>query len=444
MADPVSALESKLVPISNIKGPPTRLSIGQVKEGAAAVAIRGEAPNQTLDFTIPPSGPVSESAMATYAGDANSAVNENIRAAALDVKLDPWPVKLAPFGAAITNQDAKAVTMVVAGSSTAAQGNASAGMGWVDRLTARLGPRLLRGLDSEPTVPVDGAHVWTAAVGGTTSSNYLTDEKVSRIGKIKPTIMIHMVGSNDYASGVALADYKTRLKGWVDKVRQVTPDTIHLFIHQQGRNDITNPPILWAQYGVAMKEVADGYGPKGLYLNFDAVMRRTDALPGPDWMSLLSTDKTHMLDPGHKIMAEHIGKFLGLPEPMLLGVEHFDTGTFNGGDKTAPATIATINIPPRPYPRQLLTQASVFAGVNSGNFADIYITADGASPTVGAVNSRVAVPRAQSTNHPILGRFFLAAHKSASVNLTANPNGGNTYISWNPDFMHFTVQASPA
>lgn len=435
---------AKLVPISNIKGPPLRVRRVTTKEGKADVNITQSDMNLDFDFTVPPTSPMAEKDVATYAGDKNSAVNQRIKDAALEVKLDPWPQRLAPFGAAITNQDSKAVTMVIAGSSTAAQGVASAGMGWVDRLTARLGPRPLLNLDSDPTVPANGAQVWTAAVGGTTSANYLTDAKVQRIGKINPSLMIHMVGSNDYAGNVSLADYKARLKGWVDKIGSVAPDTIHLFVHQQGRNDVSNRAVPWEQYGVAMKEVADGYGPYGIYLDFDAVMRRTDAVPGPDWISLVAADRTHMNDPGHKFMADHIGRFLGLPDASVLGVEHFDTGNFgDSSDKTALTLIATINIPPRPFPRRLIAQASIFAGVNSG-YCDIYIDSDGAVATQALAVSRIAIPRAQSMNHPILGGFSLAAHRSAVIRIAANPYGGNTYISGDPSFMAFTVQAIPA
>ena len=56
-----------------------------------------------------------------------------------------------------------------------------------------------------------GFHFLNAGLGGTTSSNYYGTARATLANGFKPTLVLHMIGSNDYQQQMAISTYKANL-----------------------------------------------------------------------------------------------------------------------------------------------------------------------------------------------------------------------------------------
>lgn len=267
------------------------------------------------------------------------------------------PMKV--WGEALRKQETAPAIFVNLGSSTANGGNTpNYGLSWAGRIACYLtGKSILNGaipdLDPAPAArPTSGIHAYNGALGGTTSSNYLTASKLAAIKKLQPSLITHMVGANDFGGSVSLSAYKANLRNWKDQLDAATPSTVHLYIHQQGRVAAAPGAITWQQYGTAMREVAEAY-PNAVFL--DAGERF--GLRGGLAPHLVS-DNLHMNEHGHRIMADIVAEAMGTPIPYVNEARKLAVP----GSKTF--TVAedwlTATIPAAPYPRTLTLDALVF------------------------------------------------------------------------------------
>ncbi len=311
----------------------------------------------TLTKQIDTRGPAATvAALAVPASPTREAFDDFV----LDHMADYFPGPMQVWGTALRAQKTKPALWVSLGSSTANGGNtANFGLSWAGRIACYLtGRGILNGaipdLDPAPaTRPTSGIHAYNGALGGTTSANYLTASKVAAIKKLQPTLITHMVGANDYGSSVAINTYKANLRNWKDQLDAASPNSVHLYIHQQGRTAAAPGSITWQQYGTAMREVADAY-PNAVFL--DAGERF--GLRGGLAPHLVS-DTLHMNEYGHRIMADLVAAAMGTPIPYMenevrkLAVPGSQTFTAEGDWLTA-------TIPAAPYPRTLTLDLAVF------------------------------------------------------------------------------------
>ncbi|ASR83191.1 tail spike [Arthrobacter phage Abidatro] len=431
---------AKLVPLTNLAGIPARLTMGRVSEGTAAAAIIGEPPNQQLELVLPPSSPMTDHAAAVFLRDPASemfgAVGEAVEAA----KRDPFSA-LKGWGAALRGQATKPAVWVSLGSSTANGGNVSGpGLTWFERVAALMGKNPVGRLEDVAAAPSSGAWFYNGAVGGTHSGDYITQVRKDKIALLKPAVVSHMVGSNDWAMGVTPAAYKENLRARLTELFNSSPSTVNVLIHQQGRWDVTAPAYPWDAYGAAMAELAAEYRDRGVvFLDVDAHFRRL-GVPQPDFYSLIGPDKIHLNDAGHRILAGIIADFFGIPRPEIPR-EVYSAPPTKGGSHTTNTEIFRFDIPARPYPRDFVFSMSVYANVNSGS-GDIGLQIQGAG-----IPEDVLALRIGSTIPQVLagsGKWRVPAHTKAVAIATAIVYNGSQYTSANAAFSRFVIDGSPA
>lgn len=224
----------------------------------------------------------------------------------------------------LSTRDVGPRVIVYTGSSTTEGDDATTeARRYVNILTASLQAVYpLRSGDPSPgmrTLPQAVAATLTAGVqgvnagdGGTTASNYLTTSTIEDIASLDPSVIMHMVGSNDFASGVAPATYKTNLLNKVNALdAQITVPHIHIFVQPYQRMDVGSPAHPWADYGQAMREIAEASENTRVYIDLNPHYVLA-GVPGADPYGLILADNIHQGDEGHAVMAELIRSEMGI------------------------------------------------------------------------------------------------------------------------------------
>lgn len=339
------------------------------------------------------------------------------------------------LGDALQGQLDKGVGIVWAGSSTANGGVASDdSRRLVQRVAALMGPRpVISAVSASDKTPADGVQVWQYSQGGTTADDYLTDAKVAAIGSIKPVLMIHMVGSNDYANQWGAESIYTNSKRWLNKIRAVSPDTMHAYISHQARNDINKQPtVRYWQYTEQLRRLQAEDPTHVTVVDFARRWYKM-GVPGGNHWGLVSGDSMHLADEGNRILANWVAEWLGLPTPA--GAEVFSTPSFAGGDLTGGNEIARIAIPARPFPRNLQVVGNVYANARNGAFADV-IVAIGPDNWIQAAHLSTS-PQSYSIAMSYPCKPYVAPNAVLSAS-------ADCYVSANVRYMKFHVEAVPA
>lgn len=184
--------------------------------------------------------------------------------------------------------------------------------GYVAKLSAKIQNAYLTELISDPqwsnsndftTRPEAGVHVYNGAQSGSNSESYLVREEIEKLAVLKPALMIHMVGSNDYRQQMAISTYKSNLQqrlAWCDEL--FTAPCQHLFIQAYARMDVTDPSISWDAYGNALKEISDSR-PDSVYRDLSKSYI-PNGVPGSDPQGMIGADKVHQTSVGYEFMAD--------------------------------------------------------------------------------------------------------------------------------------------
>lgn len=356
------------------------------------------------------------------------------------------------WGAALGNAKTRAAIWVNLGSSTANGGTTTyAGQAWAPRIATWLTGRsmldsaALPRLEGVTARPATGIHAYSGAVGGTTSNNYLDAAKMAAITALQPDLVTHMVGSNDYGSGIALTTYKSRLRNWLDQLTAATPNTVHLLIHQQPRNDIQTPAYAWSEYGKAMAEVADLYENAAF---FDASVYFPRAgMPGH-----IMTEAVHMNAQGHKILADAVAEAMGTP---IYYVRDSITPTWTGKNPAAGTEGEEVfrqEIKPAPYPRRITVDMNVYAYGTNTNHAAMgaemglrcgYVNdKDNSIPAGPLYQFRVAQGgQNYARTYGASKSYHIDANRTAWVWFLA---GGSCYVSGTTTYTDFNIRAEEA
>lgn len=344
-------------------------------------------------------------------GDLRSSVKSAARAALTDVLSGPQSAErdlfgvtvreavndtfngpLRPWGQALAStSQTPAIWVALGASTTAGQGFAKTA-GYVGRIAAYLSKRstvnnAVRNLDSTTTRPANDVHVYEGI--GTDSTDYLNAARIAAIGVLRPQIITHMIGSNDYASQRALDVYKANIREWVRQIKNVSPNTVHMFIHQQPRKDVNSPVIPWSSYGNALKEIAAEVG--GLYVDI------TESFGGVIPDAYMLSDNVTVNITGHAVIADIVSKAMGIKMPMV--PNEIVLGSFKASavvPTNVVTTVASGTVKPAPYLRIGKLSCSLFAyghaafGLQGPEWGLIAEYADGAMEKVRA-NRRVRI-----------------------------------------------------
>ena len=268
---------------------------------------------------------------------------------------------------AVANPKGTDLRIVVAGSSTADAAVAThREQGWAFRLGYRLGAQVHE-LDSTETFGQRGTHWYHAAQGGTTSANYLPAARMARLLRTNPNIVIHMVGSNDWASNVDPAVYGRNLRATLQRIEAANPNVVQLLIHQQPRNDqaVANARFRWSDYRRVMAEVAREKPSTRTFFDLEQALTGFDIGTESNRWDLVAGDNIHLKDGGHLMVADIIGELMGIPTETgtlpVLDVRKLafqPSHTYPGSGHTN--TVSGLQVAAVPYPRLMRINTNLF------------------------------------------------------------------------------------
>ena len=162
---------------------------------------------------------------------------------------------------------------------------------------------------SAPTAP--GFHFLNAGLGGTTSANYYGSARGNLVSGFKPTLVMHMIGSNDYQHQMAISTYTANLNSVLSDIDSRvggSQNVKHILIQSYRRTDRADTGITWAQYGQALSNVAAGRS-NTTYID---TMPRFNAYGWSD--RDLMPDRIHTTVAGYQLLARFISQELGLDD----------------------------------------------------------------------------------------------------------------------------------
>ena len=205
---------------------------------------------------------------------------------------------------------------------------------------------------SAPTAA--GFHFHNAGVSGTTSINYWGTNQKNLTAAYRPRLVIHMVGSNDYANGTAPTTYRAYIERAIGEINNRSAGCRHLLVHQFQREDVTSPAYPWSDYRDQLRSLAASRDDTDFC---DANRILTDEL-GWD-SSYLQSDRVHANWFGNTLLARAVRNYLQLDShdgELIYGLEVSDLSTAANGRVTSwpaaagskikvPATAATGNAP---------------------------------------------------------------------------------------------------
>lgn len=166
---------------------------------------------------------------------------------------------------------------------------------------------------TQKTLP--GIHVINAGFGGASASNYMTFFPIrDKIVALDPTLVVHMVGSNDYSAGINPTAYKASLLDNINYLKANIPSPhAHLLIHAFKRTDTVSPAYPWEAYRDAMKEIAAGDPENVAFVDLSEAGRLA-GMYGTDPLDFGDTDGIHPTDAGHAYIAQTLRKALLIPD----------------------------------------------------------------------------------------------------------------------------------
>ena len=158
---------------------------------------------------------------------------------------------------------------------------------------------------SAPTAA--GFHFHNAGVSGTTSINYWGTNQKNLTAAYRPRLVIHMVGSNDYANGTAPTTYRSYIERAIGEINNRSAGCRHLLVHQFQREDVTSPAYPWTDYRDQLRALAASRDDTDFC---DANRILTDEL-GWD-SSYLQSDRVHANWFGNTMLARAVRNYLQL------------------------------------------------------------------------------------------------------------------------------------
>jgi lysophospholipase L1-like esterase len=151
-----------------------------------------------------------------------------------------------------------------------------------------------------------GVHGYNAGHSGKTSWDYLTDAETAAISSLVPAAVLHSVGSNDMANGVAPSTFERNLSNRIQSF-QISGYCAHIYVHHHQRAGSFAYP--WQAYLEAAENVAARMPGVMEVVDLSAGFRLL-GIPGIDGRKYLQADKTHLNEAGHAVLADWVVRAL--------------------------------------------------------------------------------------------------------------------------------------
>lgn len=151
-----------------------------------------------------------------------------------------------------------------------------------------------------------GVKPFNGGIAGTTAANYVPQSSLDGIAVLNPSLFIHAVGSNDWATGVPIATYEANVRATIAAIdSRVTRPAVHVLVHAFPRRDTATPVATWAEYGAALKRIADDSPTGRIYIDASGPFTAT-GLPATDPYALIGPDDIHGTDRAHALLAAQV------------------------------------------------------------------------------------------------------------------------------------------
>jgi lysophospholipase L1-like esterase len=246
--------------------------------------------------------------------------------------------------ASVAGRDTRPVVIAFAGSSTVAgTGAATPGQRAVNLVSDSIQavyptakPTAVRTLaQALAAAPLpNGLHFVNAGVGGTLASNYLTATTGSQLATLNPNAVVHVVGSNDFASNIPVTDYKANLQARIAQLKaSATVPQVHILIHAHERRDVVGE-YAWEDYGTAMQDIAEA-DPENVVFLDTTPFYAAIGFPATDALGYFSGDNIHLSTAGHAYFADLICASLEItPERLKFPTYRVASDSFAGTNST--------------------------------------------------------------------------------------------------------------
>ena len=353
-------------------------------------------------------------------------------------RLAAEPLSRRVLRAALEGQRTAGVGVIFAGSSTIQGDKAtSTDRRPVQRISAYLTPRAASAAVRDNSVtPADGVQVWAWGIGGSTSANYLTSAHYTAVGSIKPVLMVHMVGSNDWSGSRTPAQYEASMRAHLSALKSASPNTVHLLVGQHQRNSPASGSHPWEDYTAVLRALAEEDPERVEFLDLwprYAVI----GIPGADPWGWLHSDGIHLTDASYKVLADWLAEHLGIPTPS--GAAELYAATLTGGEnRNSGDVVLSATVPARPYPRQGTVQGTIYARKRA-SMSEMQLNVGNEKLIV-----RPTTPSDTSINGvspPLVHRVIVPAHEEMTVRVVHSMDD-NAYYTNSPDWANLAVQIS--
>ena len=351
-------------------------------------------------------------------------------------RLTVEPLSRRVLRTALRAQRTTGVGVVFAGSSTIQGDKATS----TDRRPAQ---RISSYLTSRPaqtavsgSTPANGVQVWAWGIGGSTSANYLTSNHYTAVGAIKPVLMVHMIGSNDWSGSRTPAQYEASMRAHLSALKSASPNTVHLLVGQHQRNSPASGTHPWEDYTAVLRTLA-GEDPERVEFLDLWPRYAVIGIPGADPWGWLHSDGIHLTDASYKVLADWLAEHLGIPTPS--GAAELYVGALTGGsNKNSNDVILSATVPARPYPRQGTVQGTIYARKRA-SLSEMHLRVGNEKLIV-----RPTIPSDTSIDGispPLVHRVIVPAHEEMTVQVIHAGND-NAYYSNDPNWGNLAVQIS--
>lgn len=217
---------------------------------------------------------------------------------------------------ALSQPAEEALAMVYAGSSTTA-----AEPGYVNRLTRlfqirRWNEATVSSSQWSPDATFTehtaaGIHGYSAGQNGTRAHDYLTDAECDRIAALRPAMLLHMVGANDYTNQTDPSSYETSLRARLDYLDNVlTSPCQHVLVQAYAKPSASAPTWEIGHYLAALQTIANDRRDT-ICVDLSEEYAAVGVLKGGnDPLGLISADGTHQTSTGDRFMSSRLADHL--------------------------------------------------------------------------------------------------------------------------------------
>lgn len=211
--------------------------------------------------------------------------------------------------------EASPVAVVAAGSSTTANYGVTNEQGYVAQVVRAI--QTIHPSDVEETAvqvsssadfteaTTSGVHGYNAGQGSTTSEDYLTAAEITKIATLRPALVIHMIGANDWNRGRSPAAYYASLRSKLEAFdAAVSSPCQHLLIQSYPRLDVSGGKWEWGEFADAQARLAQER--KNTAFLDTSQTYLANGVPGTDPLGLVASDNIHPTVLGYALLGDFI------------------------------------------------------------------------------------------------------------------------------------------